>query len=673
MSKKKQATNTQKTLTRSICSCQATVHPLINNCTSCGKIICERENEGPCFFCGNLVFRRQKLGEKKQKEHLFNNDENAEDPEFQRAEELKNRLLQYDASQIADSNIIDEQTDWYEMSEDVWTSKQNKEYATKKIVEENIQKEEINAGTFIAFDATTKTFIEEKKTFDYDKSKKEIQQFRIDSQIKERQQLEKKLSKQQEKLLLDPLELQGDMKLKSESRGILEEIRKDFGEKYKEHIEKKEKYKSEDYRKKMQEKVDALRFSFNRDENYETFLSLMEEILPDEESEDLYDQEIFPESTDKGKCLSMLQPWASLLIEGFKRFEGRFWSTEYRGPLWIQAGSTAPAPETVKTVEAEYEEFYKRIGEKRPEFPNRYPLGSLLGLVDLQTVLTKDKYYERIPEEFREKSFSENIFVIRNPRKLKYPIKFPGSKDIFEIPEEIRKSAFKCLKKVKTNWWPYYAQNLTIQETIAEENEETVENEEETNIIEKKPEEKAKEEQIWEKPIKKTFNGKKFQKRNEKFGFSISEFFDEDNLSEIRSYLDEKALDKKNYYSKNIFLINYDHCFPYFEQINELFAGLKIVLKLKNMKCKYFHLAKKQKPFEIEDKIKVLLNIGSNISLTLTNEDLCDISQVVLIGGAFFIIPEKTKVSFQNIIDSNEKKKNQKGAYINLLISLYEN
>lgn len=38
-------------------------------------------------------------------------------------------------------------------------------------------------------------------------------------------------------------------------------------------------------------------------------------------------------------CLSMHQPWASLLVLGFKRFEGREWTSKYRGPLWIHATS----------------------------------------------------------------------------------------------------------------------------------------------------------------------------------------------------------------------------------------------------------------------------------------------------------------------------------------------
>jgi len=42
---------------RKICYCQTTMHALVNNCASCGKIVCEQEGEGPCLFCGAWVDR----------------------------------------------------------------------------------------------------------------------------------------------------------------------------------------------------------------------------------------------------------------------------------------------------------------------------------------------------------------------------------------------------------------------------------------------------------------------------------------------------------------------------------------------------------------------------------------------------------------------------------------
>lgn len=38
------------------------------------------------------------------------------------------------------------------------------------------------------------------------------------------------------------------------------------------------------------------------------------------------------------KCLSVRQPWAGLLVHGYKDIENRTWSTRHRGPLLIHAG-----------------------------------------------------------------------------------------------------------------------------------------------------------------------------------------------------------------------------------------------------------------------------------------------------------------------------------------------
>ena len=37
------------------CECQASKHSLVNNCRSCGRVVCEQEGSGPCFFCHALV------------------------------------------------------------------------------------------------------------------------------------------------------------------------------------------------------------------------------------------------------------------------------------------------------------------------------------------------------------------------------------------------------------------------------------------------------------------------------------------------------------------------------------------------------------------------------------------------------------------------------------------
>lgn len=52
--------------------------------------------------------------------------------------------------------------------------------------------------------------------------------------------------------------------------------------------------------------------------------------------------------TEKELCISVHEPWASLLCYGLKRIEGRGWRTRYRGRLWIHSTGTKPSQQTVQ-------------------------------------------------------------------------------------------------------------------------------------------------------------------------------------------------------------------------------------------------------------------------------------------------------------------------------------
>ena len=109
------------------------------------------------------------------------------------------------------------------------------------------------------------------------------------------------------------------------------------------------------------------------------------------------DQAFYRDQDDIGMCLSMHQPWASLLVHGFKRFEGREWTNKYRGPLWIHATTKKPAPDEIECLEEYYAEFYKAVGEDLPEFPDRYLTGCVVGRVEVVDVLSHEEYSDTIP------------------------------------------------------------------------------------------------------------------------------------------------------------------------------------------------------------------------------------------------------------------------------------
>ena len=64
------------------------------------------------------------------------------------------------------------------------------------------------------------------------------------------------------------------------------------------------------------------------------------------------------------KVLTVKEPWASLIINGYKKYEFRSWKTKYRGKILIHAGMTLEK-DNAKRFEEYNLEYYKGaiIGE----------------------------------------------------------------------------------------------------------------------------------------------------------------------------------------------------------------------------------------------------------------------------------------------------------------------
>ena len=114
----------------------------------------------------------------------------------------------------------------------------------------------------------------------------------------------------------------------------------------------------------------------------------------------------------KMMALSVRQPWASLIIEGLKVVENRTWATRYRGPLLIHASKSynkstrPPIHDTIK------------------EHPPIFPLGAIIGIVNLVGCVTEHKSY------WFEGPYG---FVLENAHKFKDPIPYKGRPGMFMV------------------------------------------------------------------------------------------------------------------------------------------------------------------------------------------------------------------------------------------------
>ena len=76
-------------------------------------------------------------------------------------------------------------------------------------------------------------------------------------------------------------------------------------------------------------------------------------------------------------ALSLLQPWASLVVMGHKRIETRAWSTQYRGPLLIHASKGKVGREVALAA---------LIRQYIPDF-YALPFGAIIGQVSLVEIV----------------------------------------------------------------------------------------------------------------------------------------------------------------------------------------------------------------------------------------------------------------------------------------------
>ena len=137
------------------------------------------------------------------------------------------------------------------------------------------------------------------------------------------------------------------------------------------------------------------------------------------------------------KTLSLLQPWATLVVMGVKQIETRSWRTDYRGPLLIHA-SKGKAGE----IFAQEAPFKKYI----PNF-KQLPFGYIIGKVTLTDVIrigtgtlvhTSDEMMNHLTME--EKAFGDYspgrfAWILQDAVAFKTALGAKGSLTLWEFDE----------------------------------------------------------------------------------------------------------------------------------------------------------------------------------------------------------------------------------------------
>lgn len=172
-------------------------------------------------------------------------------------------------------------------------------------------------------------------------------------------------------------------------------------------------------------------------------------------------------TNDPIRVLSVRQPWAGLIVHGFKALENRDWETSYRGPLAIHASSNdatsayrefiydeKPYPNAIITVGpslvtprqlAKAREFLSG-----PEGPTREQTGvrgAIIGVVELVDIINvcSVKAERSIPRS--SPGFNSNLsprlwyhpyswfaWILANPVALAKPIPCHGKLNLWNLP-----------------------------------------------------------------------------------------------------------------------------------------------------------------------------------------------------------------------------------------------
>ena len=133
------------------------------------------------------------------------------------------------------------------------------------------------------------------------------------------------------------------------------------------------------------------------------------------------------------KALSLLQPWASLVVIGLKTIETRSWTTKYRGDLLIHASQGKAG--SIFASEPPSTKYIKDF--------SKLPFGFIIGRVTLTNIMRMEKLDEddvvlnRLT--FEEKAFGEYssgryAWLLEEPVQFDVPLPARGMINLWEYP-----------------------------------------------------------------------------------------------------------------------------------------------------------------------------------------------------------------------------------------------
>ncbi|KAK9800166.1 hypothetical protein WJX73_001702 [Symbiochloris irregularis] len=146
--------------------------------------------------------------------------------------------------------------------------------------------------------------------------------------------------------------------------------------------------------------------------------------------------------------LTLHQPWASLLVWGVKRIEGRNWEVRQRGVLWIHAATKPPDKQHIQEMHGLYRRLHADDSAAEVQLPTHYPVGALVGCVRVVGCLRAEEveHWAGLPENVKEEVGSAWCSLCENPQRLPMPLGMTGQQGLWYLPEDIHAAAVAGLQ-----------------------------------------------------------------------------------------------------------------------------------------------------------------------------------------------------------------------------------
>ncbi|XP_018401936.1 PREDICTED: activating signal cointegrator 1 [Cyphomyrmex costatus] len=351
------------------CNCEANRHALINNCLNCGRIVCVQEGSGPCFCCGELVCSPD------EQVLLGSNTKQSDN--------LYNKLM----DQKPYKNLEDSLKQRNKLLE----FDRNSAHRTKVIDDESDYYQSNSIW------------------LSHDERKKLQKQEEEELARKHASRLDKKVAID----FMGRVIVDEDQSINLQLEDLDETISYD-------NFENMNICPTIEFDRPTFVEMGIFRTS-TRTEN-RTWN--MESRIQDKEYLEMFDQ---------GLCLSMHQPYASLIVAGIKTHEGRSWYSSHRGRLWIASAAKVPSSEEISNMK----QFYRLLknGKKKVDEQRH---------VTITDVLSQEEYRKLYPEKENESPY---VFICENSYMLSTQFPMKGKHKIYKMDKKLHQAASKCLEK----------------------------------------------------------------------------------------------------------------------------------------------------------------------------------------------------------------------------------